>query len=436
MIHRTNQVSANLLATTLLLLTGLFHVADAALQAGDNICIEGYVMDFFCINRGTLLDNPSVRTLENPEKHSIHCLVDVNSCVTSPFEILLDPKNGETMYRRGWQLDENSKQQAVALAQSVGSCTTCNDGNNAVNSHVLGFRAVMNATILALNEADASIPPTIQINNIQDTTAFAGSALAATGDNACLVYYGMQDIVDKAAVTTDESGDETSSSGGGSLLDSISVDVGAAGAAVNKLRTQQFAHASLMMVSWGFLLPSGTLLAKFYKHRPDGLWFKLHRAIQTVGLLLALAGWIIALMNFNVFKDYGFRNYQHGICGMVVMILGLLQPLNALIRPHAPENESEAKSTARFAWEIWHKSSGWIAVLLAIPTIVLGTLSLPVLSDQTNFQIGYGAGCIGGLLLLVAYIFYDKTNFEEESEGGEGKSKDETEQPREETATA
>ena len=45
------------------------------------VCFEGYVMDRFCINRGTLLDASSVKTLLNPEKHSAHCLVDVGVCL-------------------------------------------------------------------------------------------------------------------------------------------------------------------------------------------------------------------------------------------------------------------------------------------------------------------------------------------------------------------
>lgn len=42
----------------------------SALQAGEEICVEGYIMDFFCIDRGTLFDNPAVATLAEPERHS------------------------------------------------------------------------------------------------------------------------------------------------------------------------------------------------------------------------------------------------------------------------------------------------------------------------------------------------------------------------------
>ncbi len=35
----------------------------SALQVGDKICVVGYIMDYFCIQRGTLFDNRSVETL-------------------------------------------------------------------------------------------------------------------------------------------------------------------------------------------------------------------------------------------------------------------------------------------------------------------------------------------------------------------------------------
>ena len=372
----------------------LFQVAEAALAVGDTICAEGFVMDFFCINRGTLLDNPSVRTLEDPGKHSVHCLIDVNSCVSSPFEILLDPKGNETTFKRGWQLDDASKETAIALAKAVGSCSDCDSANNRFNAHVNGFRAAMTATITNLNEGE-SIPPTIQIDAIQDTTTYV--AAENDGSSACDFYFGVEDVLDNEEIAQE-------------ILDNAESGAAAAESGLS-LRSIHLIHGSLMMISWGFLLPSGTLLAKFYKHRPDGLWFKLHRSIQMLGLLLAVIGWAIALVNFNVFLDVGFNNYYHGICGMVVMILGILQPLNALIRPHAPKADEE-KATKRFLWEIWHKTSGYTAVLLAVPTIVLGSKSLPNLEDQTTVQIGYGVGCIGGLLVLVAYMFYDKKTFE------------------------
>ncbi len=59
-------------------------------------------------------------------------------------------------------------------------------------------------------------------------------------------------------------------------------------------------------------------------------WFKYHRIIQSVGLVVAIIAFILAL---SMIKGSHFDEPHHRL-GLVVMILGILQPLNALIRPH------------------------------------------------------------------------------------------------------
>jgi len=257
-LFATSMTTTMLMLLLMLLQSSFVVVTDAALQVGDNICVEGYIMDCFCIDRGTLLDAPSVRTLANPELHSFHCLIDVNSCVTSPFEVLLDPStNGGDLYNRGFRLDDASKQQAIALAQSVGSCSTCINGNNDNDAeyHKLGFRAVMNATILNLNVDDASIPPTLQIHGIEDTTAFLGS-VEDTGDSACVSYYGMIDILDVTVEDSNTNNNEPQNvdggGGGSSVLDGFAVGANTSASSKSSRHTKIMAHAILMMLGWGF----------------------------------------------------------------------------------------------------------------------------------------------------------------------------------------
>jgi hypothetical protein len=60
----------------------------SAVMVGDEVCMTGYVVDNFCIELGTFLDNPSVKTLEHPEEHSFHCLLDVESCRDGGYQVL------------------------------------------------------------------------------------------------------------------------------------------------------------------------------------------------------------------------------------------------------------------------------------------------------------------------------------------------------------
>lgn len=355
----------------------------SALEASEKFCTEGFVMDFFCINRGTLLDNPSVVSLEEPEKHSLHCLLDVDSCINSrsPYEVLIDPIDGGR-YKRGWRLTDSSKEKMIALGRSVGmpgKCSTCK-GEGTLKQ---GFRAVFLATVRDLNLDDAFMPPLIEINMLQNSNDID------TKDSPCSVTYNETDILDTMNTTEKNA------------LFAADVD--------NSLRVMHLAHGSMMLIGWGFLLPSGAIMARFFKYRPNGLWFKIHRAVQIIGLLFATTGWIIALTNFSVFGDKGNNNYRHGIMGMVTMIMGLLQPINAFFRPHLP-NEGDDKSRARIIWEIYHKSAGWLTLILASATVILGTRVLPKAKDGKAFLFTYIGG-VGLLLLGLFFIKKDQRSF-------------------------
>jgi hypothetical protein len=48
-----------------------------SLVPNQNNSVEGFIMDKICIDLGYLLDNPSVRTLENPGVHTFHWYVNL-----------------------------------------------------------------------------------------------------------------------------------------------------------------------------------------------------------------------------------------------------------------------------------------------------------------------------------------------------------------------
>lgn len=99
-------------------------------EVGDTICVNGYVMDYTCIERGRLFDNPSVHPLgpNGPVVHTIHCLIDVPVCVNSPFEILYDVSNGKRQrFGRAWRVDDNNL--LIEHAKRVGICDEDCRGN-------------------------------------------------------------------------------------------------------------------------------------------------------------------------------------------------------------------------------------------------------------------------------------------------------------------
>ncbi|CAB9528213.1 expressed unknown protein [Seminavis robusta] len=110
-------------------------------SVGDEVCVAGYVMDNFCIARGTLLDNPTIETLRNPEAHSVHCLVDVPPCYRSPWNILVPPSGDSEMYSRGYYMTDN--ELLLESARAAGQrCSTCDEGGtilSALRLQVIGI---------------------------------------------------------------------------------------------------------------------------------------------------------------------------------------------------------------------------------------------------------------------------------------------------------
>jgi hypothetical protein len=139
---------------------GNFNRVSVSAQSavGDAVCAEGIAMDFFCIAMGFLFDNPSIATLEGPTEHSVHCLIEVTECISTPYEILLPPpSDGSTsgLYTRGYRLDDTAKADVMALAKRVGSCGSC-DGTGTIQR---GLTVVVQGQVV--QEAFSDVPPTI-----------------------------------------------------------------------------------------------------------------------------------------------------------------------------------------------------------------------------------------------------------------------------------
>jgi hypothetical protein len=122
-----------------------------------------------------------------------------------------------------------------------------------------------------------------------------------------------------------------------------------------------------MLASWGFMLPLGVLAAAWGGNRfklGGGKVFQLHRGLQSVGLLVAIAGVIYALVEIY---DGADEMPSHGIFGLIITVLGIMQPLNAVIRPHGD-------GLNRIVWELMHKNVGRIATVGALGNCIAGAM--------------------------------------------------------------
>ncbi|KNC51480.1 uncharacterized protein AMSG_07677 [Thecamonas trahens ATCC 50062] len=147
-------------------------------------------------------------------------------------------------------------------------------------------------------------------------------------------------------------------------------------------------HGLFMWLSWGLLLPGGIFAARFLKHssaKPRGLpiWFFIHRIVMPIGLCFALLGFIFAW--FITGKH--FTALPHAIFGVLVTLLGLLQPVNAYFRPHP--NPLNCK---RKFWQYLHWWGGRTAAVLGLVNVGLGVwhLNQHIFENLSGLYIVYG----------------------------------------------
>jgi len=120
-------------------------------------CYNGYIMDKYCIDQGFMIDN-GLPTLTQPEKHSVHCLVEISVCVDSGYEVLVDVNASE--YERAVELDSTGNTMVRALATQVGGCGTC---ANPSGGQMYGFAATV---VGVLDTNYTGTPPRLLVTNV------------------------------------------------------------------------------------------------------------------------------------------------------------------------------------------------------------------------------------------------------------------------------
>ena len=360
------------------------------------VCFNGYVMDHFCIARGTLLDAPSRKTLEYPNIHSVHCLVDVNSCRNSDFEMLSDPQPGSKLHGRVFRLDDTGRQAVVDLARTVGDCGTCQRAGTLVDGLRVTVVGYMDPT------DTVSSPALLNVTEVR------------SNDFPCL-----------------------ESEGGQFVPTNVNFEQGFGAAGVDPVNL----HGGLMIAAWGVLVPTAVLSSLFFRHRLGGTWFVIHRICNGLALFITFIGIVYAFIKFgNIFSSGAKPSQRHATLGMTTFVCGFTQALMGIFRPHLPEtpkpttttrtiveqpaettsstledemviahssshdNTSE-KSTLRKTFEMVHRGLGYSTVALAYTTMYFGA---QVSGSRQDAFFGVWYALFGIAAGIAGWMLWDK----------------------------
>jgi hypothetical protein len=183
------------------------------LEDGEDICVQGFIVDNLCINQRFYIDLPDLDPLVNPELHTYKCMVNPPQCNASGWALLGAPDSEGANYTRDLVFDQDGNNQVFELIKATGyggenaACTGCTGTDP---SKIAGFVAGVQATVV---DADA-VPPVVSIRALK----YTGST---TGTEYCTVVEAnatMAPTMAPAAATTPEPAPSGASSIKASLL--------------------------------------------------------------------------------------------------------------------------------------------------------------------------------------------------------------------------
>ncbi|XP_067036686.1 ferric-chelate reductase 1-like isoform X2 [Acropora muricata] len=173
----------------------------------------------------------------------------------------------------------------------------------------------------------------------------------------------------------------------------------------------------LMTLAWTLFAFVGLFTARYMRQvwQPTKIWgkdawFTVHRVLMTTTVLLTVTGTILIFVKV---KGWSSGAGAHPICGMIAIILAVIQPIMAALRP-----SPNAPKRGIFNWS--HRIVGTVALVMAVVSIYLGL-------DQN--QVGLGkqglyaviAFYIGEFLVFVFefYLILSKRNKEKRTMTGD-----------------
>eukprot|EP01123_Difflugia_compressa_P009411 TRINITY_DN3114_c0_g1_i1.p1 TRINITY_DN3114_c0_g1~~TRINITY_DN3114_c0_g1_i1.p1 ORF type:complete len:702 (-),score=118.02 TRINITY_DN3114_c0_g1_i1:13-1986(-) len=158
--------------------------------------------------------------------------------------------------------------------------------------------------------------------------------------------------------------------------------------------TLRLSHGVIMFFSWGVLIPFGAFFARFGRHLPGALWFRVHRITQPLSCFFAFVAIIIA---FVMVEGNHFRTLFHGQLGVAIMLLCLIQVVIAIFRP--PKEVNKDPSKKRKVFDYFHWWVGRVLVVLGLFNCFGGIMQLE------GMWMSGGLMVMGGVVVVYVVVF-------------------------------
>jgi hypothetical protein len=110
--------------------------------------------------------------------------VDVGICVDSGFQILSDTPDENGLYHQVAEFDAFGNQEVVALARSIGSCSTCDNGRDRMfQTH--GFRATAVGNIMERDTGAGGVP-LLEVERLLEASVSCDDIMAQNSESSTI----------------------------------------------------------------------------------------------------------------------------------------------------------------------------------------------------------------------------------------------------------
>ncbi|XP_071742537.1 cytochrome b561, DM13 and DOMON domain-containing protein At5g54830-like [Rutidosis leptorrhynchoides] len=175
-----------------------------------------------------------------------------------------------------------------------------------------------------------------------------------------------------------------------------------------QLRPVLAVHGFMMFLAWGMFFPFGVVAARYMKRLSGDIWFKVHVYSQWSGLTITFLGILFAVAELRGL----YIGSLHVKFGILTIILGCLQPINAYLRPKKGD-DGEEPLPKRKVWEFMHFYCGRCAIFSGVLAMFTGLKHLGVRYDGENVRGLLWALVVWILvgIIIVLYLEYAQKRY-------------------------
>ncbi|KAK2412912.1 hypothetical protein P8452_73191 [Trifolium repens] len=216
------------------------------------------------------------------------------------------------------------------------------------------------------------------------------------------IVHVWQDGITTSDSTPQEHSHESSHSNSKEVLDLVS-GTSQASSGIGSRQRRRNTHGVLNAISWGILMPTGAVIARYLKvfKSADPAWFYLHITCQVSAYIVGLSGFGTGLKLGS--DSEGIEYDTHRALAIVLATFATLQVFALFLRPNKDHK-------LRFYWNMYHYLVGYATIIISIVNVFKGFEALgDFVGDRyKNWKHAYIGiiGALGGIaVFLEAYTW-------------------------------